>query len=247
MLKVTNKIIFILCLTGFAGCASKEPQKQTMMPAIMPSVNAVAYDRDINKRDPESLSGIFSDESSRDFYQDLRAYKVGDLVTVNIVETSNASKSAATQTGRSSSIDAGIQNMLGWEGKIKNVTSLGNDDARNALNNSSMLKGSLTNSFNGTGQTSRGDSMTASITAKVIDVQPNGNLLIEGVREIRVNSETQIIILSGFIRPVDISPNNTVLSSYIGDAKIQYLGTGAISDKQRPGWLTRAADIVWPF
>jgi flagellar L-ring protein FlgH len=247
MVKVINKIIFILCLTGFAGCASKVPQKQTMMPAVMPAVNAIKYDRDINKRDPESLSGIYSDDSSRDFYQDLRAYKVGDLVTVNIVETSKASKSAATQTGKSSSIDAGIQNMLGWEGKIKDVTSMGNDDARNSFNNSSMLKGSLTNSFNGTGQTSRGDSMTASITAKVIDVQPNGNLVIEGVREIRVNSETQIIILSGFIRPVDISPDNTVLSSYIGDAKIQYLGTGAISDKQRPGWLTRAVDTIWPF
>jgi flagellar L-ring protein precursor FlgH len=218
-----------------------------MMPALMPSASAVAYDRDINKRDPESFSGIFNDEVSRDFYQDLRAYKVGDLVTVNIVETSKANKSASTQTGKSSSIDAGIDSMLGWEGKIKELTSLGNSDARNAFNNSSMLKGSLTNSFNGSGQTSRGDSMTASITARVLDVQPNGNLLIEGMREIRVNSETQIIILSGYIRPVDISPDNTVLSSYIGDAKIQYLGTGAISDKQRPGWLTRAADIIWPF
>ncbi len=247
MVKATYKIILILCLTALAGCASKQPQRQSMMPASNPSLNAVPYNRDINKRDPESLSDIYSDEASRDFYQDMRAYKVGDLVTVNIAETSAANKSASTQTGRSSSIDAGIENMLGWEGKIKNVTSLGNADARNAFNNSSMLKGSLSNSFNGTGQTSRGDSMTASITAKVIDVQPNGNLLIEGIREIRVNSETQVIILSGFIRPVDISPDNTVLSSYIGDAKIQYLGTGAISDKQRPGWLSRAADIIWPF
>ncbi|MBN1903842.1 MAG: flagellar basal body L-ring protein FlgH [Deltaproteobacteria bacterium] len=246
MIKAIN-IITILCLAAVTGCAAKQPQRQTMMPVTMPSVNAVAFERDINKRDPESLAGIFSEEVSRDFYQDLRAYKVGDLVTINIVETSNASKSASTQTGRNSSIDAGIQNMLGWEGKIKNLTSFGNSDARNAFNSSSMLKGSLTNSFNGSGQTSRGDSMTASITAKVIDVKPNGNLLIEGIREIRVNSETQIIILSGFIRPVDISPDNTVLSSYIGEAKIEYLGTGAISDKQRPGWLTRAADIVWPF
>jgi flagellar L-ring protein FlgH len=247
MVKATYKLIIILCLTLFLGCASKEPKRQAMMPSAMPSANAVVYDRDINKRDPESLSGIYSDEISRDFYQDLRAYKVGDLVTVNIAETSTANKSASTQTGRSSSIDAGVDNLLGWEGKLKNLTSMGKADVHNAYNNSSMLKGSLTNSFNGTGQTSRGDSMTASITAKVIDVQPNGNLLIEGVREIRVNSETQIIILSGFIRPVDISPDNTVLSSYIGDAKIQYLGTGAISDKQRPGWLTRAADIIWPF
>jgi flagellar L-ring protein precursor FlgH len=246
MVKAIN-IMTILCLAAFTGCAAKQPQRQSMMPVTKPALSTVAFERDINKRDPESLASIFSDEASRDFYQDLRAYKVGDLVTINIVETSKASKSASTQTGRNSSIDAGIQNMLGWEGKIKNVTSLGNDDARNAFNSSSMLKGSLANSFNGTGQTSRGDSMTASITAKVIDVKPNGNLLIEGIREIRVNSETQIIILSGFIRPVDISPDNTVLSSYIGDAKIEYLGTGAISDKQRPGWLTRAADIIWPF
>jgi flagellar L-ring protein precursor FlgH len=246
MVKAIN-IIILLCITAIAGCASKERPRQAMMPVTMPPVNAVAYERGISKRDPESLSGIYTEETSRDFYQDLRAYKVGDLVTINIVETSNASKSASTQTGRSSSIDAGIENMLGWEGKIKNLSSFGNSNARNAFNNSSMLKGSLTNSFNGTGQTSRGDSMTASITAKVIDVKPNGNLLIEGIREIRVNSETQIIILSGFIRPVDISQDNTVLSSYIGDAKIEYLGTGAISDKQRPGWLTRAADIVWPF
>jgi flagellar L-ring protein FlgH len=247
MVKVMNKIIIILCLTALSGCATKEPQRQTMMPATMPSVNAVTYDREINKRDPESFSGIYSEEISRDFYQDLRAYKVGDLVTVNIAETSTANKSASTQTGRNSSVDAGIDNLLGWEGKIKHLTSFGNEDVRNAHNNASMLKGSFSNTFNGTGQTSRGDSMTASITAKVIDVQPNGNLLIEGLREIRVNSETQVIILSGFIRPVDISPDNTVLSSYIGDAKIQYLGTGAISDKQRPGWLTRAVDTIWPF
>ena len=110
-----------------------------------------------------------------------------------------------------------------------------------------MLNGSLINSFNGTGSTSRGDSMTAYITAKVIDVKPNGSLYIMGTREIRVNSETQIIALSGLIRPTDISPDNTMLSSNIADLKIDYLGTGAISDKQRPGWLSRAADFVWPF
>ena len=137
--------------------------------------------------------------------------------------------------------------MLGWETKLGSITSLGNSDVKNNYDHTNMLKGSFSNSFSGTGATSRGDRMTASITARVIDVKPNGNLLIEGSREIRVNAETQIIILSGLIRPTDISPDNTILSSYIGDARIEYVGTGALSDKQRPGWLSRAADFVWPF
>lgn len=246
MINILQKTIIILCLV-MSGCATVEQQKKNIVPAAMPSVQTRDFDRDMVMRDPESLSGIWSEAGSRDFFQDLRAYKVGDLVTINIVETSSASKSASTQTGRSSSINAGVDNLLGWEGRLKNLTSFGKSDVHDAYDNSNMLKGSLINSFDGKGSTSRGDSMTASITARVIDVKPNGNLLIEGTRQIRVNSETQIIILSGLIRPIDISPDNTILSSYIGDAKIEYLGTGAISDKQRPGWLTRAADLVWPF
>jgi flagellar L-ring protein precursor FlgH len=172
---------------------------------------------------------------------------VGDLVTVNIVETSSASKNANTQTGRESSIDAGIGSLLGWEGKLKYLTSAGNGNVGDAYSNSSMFKSSMTNNFNGSGTTSRNESMTAYITAKVMEVTPNGNLFIQGTREVRVNNETQHIILSGTIRPADISPDNTVLSSYIGDARIEYTGTGVLSDKQRGGWLTRIVDQVWPF
>lgn len=247
MIKITQKTLIILGLAIISGCAGIHPQKKNIAQITMPPVQQMSFDRETAKRDPESMAGIWTEEASRDFFQDLRAYKVGDLVTINIVETSSASKSAATQTGRTSSIDAGISNLLGWEGRIKNLTSFGKSDVKDAYDNKNMLNGSMVNSFDGKGSTSRGDSMTASITARVIDVKPNGNLLIEGTREIRVNNETQIIVLSGIIRPVDISPDNTILSSYIGDAKIEYIGTGALSDKQRPGWLTRAADFIWPF
>ena len=247
MLKITHEITIILCLIIVSGCATVQPQKQNMAQVTMPAVQPVTFERDLINRNPESSSSIWNEMGSRDFFQDLRAYKVGDLVTVNIVETSSASKSASTQTGRNSSINAGIDSLLGWEGRLGNLTSMGRSDVRNAYDNSNMLNGQLSNSFNGTGSTSRGDSMTASITARVIDLKPNGNLIIEGTRQIRVNNETQMIILSGLIRPADISPDNTILSSYIGDAKIQYLGTGAISDKQNPGWLTRAVDHIWPF
>jgi len=192
-------------------------------------------------------ASLYNDATSRNFFQDLRAYQVGDLVTVNIVETSSASKNASTQTARESSIDAGIDNILGWENKLKYLTSMGNRNVGNAYDNSSLFKGSLTNSYDGSGTTSRNETMTAYITVRVMEVMPNGNLFIQGTREVKVNNETQHIILSGTIRPADISPDNTVLSSYIGDARIEYTGSGALSDKQKPGWLTRLVDCVWPF
>ena len=81
----------------------------------------------------------------------------------------------------------------------------------------------------------------------VTKVLPNGNLVIIGKREIRVNQETQYITLSGIVRPDDIGPTNEVSSTYMADAKIVYSGTGPLADKQRPGWLGRAIDHVWPF
>ncbi|HDG98416.1 MAG TPA: flagellar basal body L-ring protein FlgH, partial [Desulfobacterales bacterium] len=116
-----------------------------------------------------------------------------------------------------------------------------------AFDNTTMFKASMSNSFDGSGSTSRDETMTASITARVVEVLPNGNLYIRGTRQIKVNNEVQYITLSGLIRPYDISPDNTVLSSYIADAKIEYTGKGAVSDKQRPGWLMRLLDYVWPF
>ena len=89
--------------------------------------------------------------------------------------------------------------------------------------------------------------MAAYVPAVVTKVLPNGNLVIIGKREIRVNQETQYITLSGIVRPDDIGPTNEVSSTYMADAKIVYSGTGPLADKQRPGWLGRAIDHVWPF
>ena len=248
MLSKLSPFFVILYLPTLFGCAGAPPKAAVKSSVVQPEAryDLIKNPRD-EVRDPAEEASLWKDISSRDFFQDLRAHNVGDLVTVNIVETSKASKKATTQTGRESSIDAGIDNLLGWEGKIKNLTSFGKKDVKNAYDNTSMFKGSLTNSFNGSGSTTRDESMTAAITARVIEVRPNGNLLIKGTREVKVNNETQFIILSGLIRPVDISPDNTVLSSYIGNAKIEYIGTGSLSDKQRPGWLARAVDFVWPF
>lgn len=194
-----------------------------------------------------SLDGSLWRAGHKGLFRDLRAREVGDLVTVNIAESSKASKKANTKTSRESSIDGGISNALGWEGKIKELTSLGNKNVKAAHNNTSLFKASIDNEFEGKGETNRDESMSASITARVTSVSPEGNLFIMGTREVRVNNETQFITLTGVIRPEDISPDNTVLSSYIADARIAYSGSGSVSDKQRPGWLLRLVDYVWPF
>ena len=101
--------------------------------------------------------------------------------------------------------------------------------------------------FGGKGATSRADTLTGTISTIVTEVLPNGDLRIEGKREVTVNSETQLMSISGIVRRVDVDTKNTVLSSAIADAKIEYSGLGVVDDVQRPGWLVRVLDWVYPF
>ena len=247
MVRNATLVVIVLGLFFLSSCAglfrSPKPRETVVRPIQREKLAA----RHLEIEDPASKASLWKASTHRDLFNDLRANNVGDLVTVNIVETAKASKKADTKTSRDSSIDAGITNALGWENKVKNLTSLGRKKISTPFSNTSMFDASMKNSFTGSGQTSRNESMTASITARVIGVTPSGNLFIKGTREVKVNNENQIITLTGLIRPADISPDNTVLSSYIGDAKITYSGSGPVSDKQRPGWLMRAVDFVWPF
>ena len=240
-----RKVMLPLSIAGFfslSACAGNLFGTKPKEPLAVPITQD--HERSMGQPAGEGLVSrvnLYKDNSYRDFFKDLRAHKVGDLVTVNIVETSKAKKKATTKTSRQSSIDAGVNNLMGWETKLD---SLG---ISSAFDNDPMFKAKMKNSFDGSGETSRDESMTASITARVMEVLPNGNLFVRGSRQIKVNHESQYIVLSGLVRPADVSPDNTVLSSFIGDAKIEYTGSGPVSDKQRPGWLMRLVDFVWPF
>jgi flagellar L-ring protein precursor FlgH len=163
---------------------------------------------------------------------DLRARNVGDIVTINIVESASASKNATTKTSKATALDAS------WTGVLQNISGdlLG-----------SSVKAGFANSSDGQGATTRNSTLNAYISAHVIQVLPNGNLAIQGSRQVQVNNENQIINIQGVIRPVDIDSRNEVLSTSIAEAKIELNGQGVISDKQRVGWLTRILDWVWPF
>jgi flagellar L-ring protein precursor FlgH len=221
-----------------SGCAGAPFKEEPQVPVVQPLSQQGLPNTSLERTDPAARGGLWQEHRSRGLFRDLRAYRVGDLVTVNIVETSKATKKAKTKTARQSSVDAGISNLLGYESRLPFPSEFSNE---------AMFKASMKNGFDGSGETSRDETMTASITARVLEVAPNGNLLIRGSRQIKVNNENQYITLTGLIRPVDISPDNTVLSSFVADAHIEYAGRGAVSDKQRPGWLMRAVDFVWPF
>ncbi len=174
-----------------------------------------------------------------ELFIDTKARRVGDIVTIKIVESASATNKASTKTGRKSSVSGGIDNFFNMEKRYPSTHPF--------VNPFSKVSGGLESDFDGSGTTQRSGALTAFITTRVVDVLPNGNLKIEGAREVKVNNEKQLIKLSGTIRPRDISPDNIILSTYVADAGIEYSGSGIVNDRQRPGWAARLLNIVWPF
>ena len=110
-----------------------------------------------------------------------------------------------------------------------------------------VLNTSSASDLNGTGKTKRENYVTTSLATRVLRVLPGGLMEIEGAREIRVNEETEYMVVRGMIRSKDVGADNSVLSTQIADASIEYYGKGVLADKQKPGWFSRLMDNVWPF
>jgi flagellar L-ring protein FlgH len=200
-------------------------------------VKTPSFDEQIPNPQMNYASGSLWQASSGGLAEDMKARRRGDIITVVISEQASASKQASTATSRASSASAGVPNFLGLEKTgIKNWFDLSN-----------LLNASFASKFDGSGSTSRQETLQATISAKVLEVIPNGNLLIEGRRNVKVNNEDQIIVLTGTVRSRDVSADNTVNSALIADARINYSGKGIISDRQHPGWLMNIVDKLWPF
>ena len=246
-IKCLTAAILALLLVGFGGCAGK---RRNVQPAIqqMPSQSMIA-------RPPVRLSqdndgSLWQTRSSfNGLFIDTKARNIGDIVTVKIDESAQASNRANTETERSSGLEAGIDKLFGiedwWQNEI--LTDVNDKWPKIDPFGNPSVKGSLKSDFKGDGETSRSGNLEAYITCRVVDVMANGNLKIVGTREVMVNHENQLIILSGTIRPRDISDTNVIMSTFISDAKIAYSGSGVVDDRQRPGWLANLLNNVWPF
>ncbi len=176
----------------------------------------------------------------RSLFEDRKARELNDLVTILITEKTKAEKTATTDAERDSSADFGVDDVFGLP------LDLG-FRWKNGYPFSPSAKGSAKSTLKGKGTTTREGTVVATITAKVVEVLPNDNLVIEGRKEVLVNNEKDILVIRGIVRPDDIREDNTVYSEHVADAQIYLVGKGVIDDKQNSGWLVRFLDRVWPF
>ena len=188
---------------------------------------------------PKTAGSLWVEENGRAYlYEDLRAMRVGDLLTVKIQEKHKGSKSADTAAERQSTVANSLSgDTIGFP-KLRLGAAVANGLSVNA---------SAQSKYGGKGSTSREDTLSGTMTVMVTEVMPTGDLRIEGRREVTVNSEKQTMVLSGVVRRVDVDTRNQVLSSAIADAKIEYTGLGVVDDVQRPGWFVRVLDWIYPF
>lgn len=165
---------------------------------------------------------------------DRRALRQNDLLTVRVIENIEAVGTADSSLNKSSSASAGVPSLFGVEDKLPGF-----------IDPSNLASASSDTSFKGGGATSRSSQLTAVMTVRVAEVLPNGDLFLEGVREITVNGEQQVVVLTGLVRPQDVRRNNSVLSSSVAQLRIQYFGKGLMRDNLKPGWLVRVLNKIF--
>ena len=174
-----------------------------------------------------------SSSSRSDLFRDFKARNINDVVTIRVVETTQADVSADSKRSKSSSASTGFDGLFGLQKRVKELPSL------------VSAKGS--SSFEGSGSTTRATTLQTALTARVIDVLPNGYLVVEGMREVRVNNENQIVYLTGIVRPEDLSRDNVVASSSVAQMAVRVHGNGAVSQPLKPGWLFKIVSGILPF
>ena len=228
-------VLFALSFIACATPASKLPP---------PPPKYVEHPEDM--RETSSINSLWNEKEN--LFEDRKARRLNDLVTINIDESFSGSGKADTDTSRESSIDFELAKFLGMNKDFNLQNAFGVKDLYKGGNVfDPAVKSTSKSAFKGKGDTNREGTLVATITAKVVEVMPNGNLVLEARKELTINSEKQILVLSGMVRPDDISSDNTIASSKIADAQVYYVGDGVIQEKQSPGWMVRTLDYVWPF
>jgi len=182
-----------------------------------------------------SNGAIYNAATSQTLFEDYKARRVGDILTVMLAEETNARKSAGASSSRNASVSL-LDPVIAGRPVTRNGTPILNTELDSDQ------------SFEGEGEAAQSNMLEGSITVTVADVLPNGNLVVQGEKWIRINHGEEYIRLRGIVRPVDISASNTVYSTQVADAELAYGGTGQVARSSAPGWLSRFfASPVWPF
>ncbi|MET0284418.1 MAG: flagellar basal body L-ring protein FlgH [Polyangiales bacterium] len=227
-------VVLLLALTA---CASKKPLGPTIDSS---NVKERKYKEAKYETGLEPVTaGSLWPENGRGLFADFRAYRVGDLVTIRIDESSEAAGDSSTNLDRKSSESMGVPNFFGLTTAVAK--------AYPNLDPKALVEFMGQSNFKGQGGTSRDTSVVGSIAVRVKKVLPNGDLFVEGTKVLLINDEEVHIYVSGSIRAEDIDSNNAVDSSRIADAQIEFSGRGVLTDNQQQGWFTRLFAKIRPF
>ena len=229
-MKCVSRLIVALLLGGFAGgCAQTRIVVQPDPQYAPVDLNAMAFK-------PEPNGSIFQTGRSIRLFEDNKAFRIGDVLSVTLMESTNASKSAATSTDKDDEIDISAAAIFGSSGPSVN----GNLALTNSLDGE--------RAFSGSGDSAQSNSLSGEIAVTVVDVLPSGNLVVRGEKIIGLNQGSEFIRISGIVRPQDVSTDNIVVSSKIANSRIFYGGGGVIAESNTRGWLSRFFDSpVFPL
>lgn len=216
----TSKLGLLLLASTLAACASPYGRVSTQFePTYAPPVQ------------PQPATGaIFRGSSYASLVEDNRARRVGDVLTIRLVERTQATKSASAKTSRESNIGLTLP-----DAKPFNQIPQG------------LFSGGANSSFDGSGTAAQANQLSGEITVTVAQVFSNGTMLVRGQKLMTLNRGEEYIQFSGIVRPEDVAPDNRVLSTRVANAQITYSGTGEIANNSRQGWLARFFNAVAPF
>lgn len=179
-----------------------------------------------------------SGAGERSMFADRKAARAGDILTIVVSESAAATNTQSKKSTRASSLEDAVNRFLFSVAASKLGT-------RNGELPSTDIQGKA--NYSGGGEVINNQSLTSRAAVLVTDVMPNGNLVIEGVRVVTFSGETQYVVLHGLVRPEDISPANTIFSSNIADARVEFIAEGHLTDAQKRGWLTKLYEKLRPF
>ena len=190
--------------------------------------------RGVKVEDGQSNGSLWSSQAGyADAFRDVKARRVADLVTIQVLESTSALSEASTETVRDSSVDVNIPNLFGLEWRVAELPNL--------------VDASSSADYTGDASTTRRSVVQTNVTAQVVEVFPNGNLLLQGDRELLVNGERQIVTFRGVARPNDISPQNVIPSTRIAEMEFEIAGKGIVSKTQEPGLIYKVLAGMWPL
>lgn len=249
-LKHTTSLVLctgLLVLSGCAGTLNKleqvgdtPPMSKTEDPTTRPNYQPVSWPVTTQPQPTDRQANSLWQPGARAFFRDQRASRVGDILRVKIAVKDKAELNNETQRKRDTKENIAAPSVFGLEKRLGLLTP-GKPDPNSLFD----ITGKTDNK--GTGTVTRQEKIETQVAALITQVLPNGNYVIQGTQEMRINYEIREVSVSGVVRPEDIDMDNTVDSSQIAEARITYGGRGQLSDVQQPRWGSQVIDILSPF